>query len=136
MGPHEAAARALAVECTWPLNTVSITIAKALLAAAKTLDEHPDGFYPFVGPVRKVRDALAAEIRECRPTPNPLDELRAVRWVCAARSSPAPSSTHACRGRARWTSCAPPAVPQTSRLLGRSGGAGSRQRAPASGPAW
>jgi hypothetical protein len=85
MGPHEAAARALAVECVWPLNRVSVAIAKALLAAAKTLDAHPAGHYPYAGPVREVHAGLAAALRECRPTPNPLDELRAARWVRATR---------------------------------------------------
>ena len=85
MGPQEAAARALAVECTWPLNKVSVAIAKALLASARTLDEHPGGFYPYAGPVREVHAALAAALRDCQPTPNPLDELRATRWVRATR---------------------------------------------------
>jgi hypothetical protein len=85
VGPHEAAARALAVEFTWPLNRVSVTIAKALIAAAKTLDEHPDGHYPYVGPVRKAHAALAGALRECGPAPNPLDDIRASRWVRATR---------------------------------------------------
>ena len=85
MGPHEAAARALAAELTWPLNRVSVTIAKALLTAVRTLDEHPAGFYPYCGPVREVHAALAAALRDCQPTPSLLDELRAARWVRATR---------------------------------------------------
>jgi hypothetical protein len=82
---HEAAARALVAEYVWPLNKVSVTTAKALIRAARTLDERPDGFYPYAGPVQHVYDALADELRACKPTPSVLDELRAARYVRATR---------------------------------------------------
>ena len=83
MGPHEAAARTLAAEYTWPLNSVSVTTAKALLVAARTLDERPDAVYPYAGSVRDVHAALVDELRRCGPVPSPLDRLRAERWVRA-----------------------------------------------------
>ena len=86
MGPHEAAARALAAELTWPLNPVSVATAKALLTAARTLDEHPAGFYPYAG-------------RSGRCTP---------RWPPrSATASPPRACSTSC---GRPGGCAPPAV--------------------------
>ena len=85
-GQRESAARAFVAEFVWPMNKLSVQLAKALLAAARTLDEHPDGdaFYPYSGPVQSVHDDLVGALRDCRPTYSPLDELRAARDVRAA----------------------------------------------------
>ena len=85
MGPRETAARALVAEYVWPMNPVSVATARALLTAARTLDTHPDGYYPYCGTVADVHTALAGELRRCRPVPNPLDQLRADRWARATR---------------------------------------------------
>ena len=87
MGPRETAARALVAEFLWPMNKLSVRLAKALLKAARTLDEHPDGVHPYGGSCRRVHDDLVAAFRDCRPTFNRLDELRADRDIRTAMHS-------------------------------------------------